>query len=386
VKDFEFIHSVNNGKAELRIFESIGGNGVNGAAFVDELHHVTSTNAETEILINSGGGAMVDGYSMFHATSELAKTHNIKIKITGLAASMAQLFSLAGTGLPSIVDYGMLLIHKPRIGGNPNPKDKFLAEGIEVFFQSALTAISGKTGIAKETLLELMSANNGEGTWLDAETAQKMGLVGEIIKTEKMAQVNAKMPLIVGCQSQLPHVMEVMMSAFEDKPDEDELVISKTDKYNMKEVLLELGLDELSKEDKALEMVISLKEDKEKAELKAETLEARVSEQDGIIASFEAAKIESFIDSKIESKQIKAESKDKWLERAKENFDMVSEVLNDLPSPTVVADITTVIDNKVTDKVESFRELEKSNPAKLKEIEKNNPELYAKMYDAEYKN
>ena len=64
---------------------------------------------------------------------------------------------------------------------------------------------------------------------------------------------------------------------------------------------------------------------------------------------------------------------------------MVSEVLNDLPSPTVVADITKVISADVTEVVESFRDLEKSNPAKLKEIEKNNPALYSKMYDAEYK-
>ena len=64
---------------------------------------------------------------------------------------------------------------------------------------------------------------------------------------------------------------------------------------------------------------------------------------------------------------------------------MVSEVLNDLPSPTVVADITKIISAEVTDTVESFRDLEKSNPAKLKEIEKNNPALFTQMFDAEYK-
>ena len=376
MENFEFIHSVKDGKAELRIFENIGGSGVNGAAFVDELHHVTSSNEETEILINSGGGSMVDGYSMFHATSELAKTNNIKIKITGLAASMAQLFSLAGTGLPDIVDYGMLLIHKPRIGGNPNPKDKFLAEGIEVFFQSALTAISAKTGIDKDILLDLMSANNGEGTWLSAEAAHTLGLTNEPIKTEKAQRIAAGIEDEVNLQSFYMGMVDPTVKQ----------VNNKTNKYNMEKVLVELGLDLEAKEDVAFDMVVSLKADKEKAELKAETLEARVTEQGEVIASFEAAKIESFIDSKIESKQIKAEDKAKWLERATENFGMVSEVLNDLPSPTVVADITKVISNEVAEVVESFRDLEKSNPAKLKEIKNNNPELYAKMYDAEYKN
>ena len=244
----------------MRIFEAIGGSGVNGAGFVDELHHVTSNNAETEILINSGGGAMVDGYSMFHATSELAKTNNIKIKITGLAASMAQLYSLSGTGLPDIVDYGMLLIHKPRIGGNPNPKNKFLAEGIEVFFQSALNAISGKTGIDKDTLLELMSANNGEGTWLSATEAHLLGLTNEPIKTEKAQRITAGIEDNVDLQT-------FYMGMLVPEDDEDKLVISKTNKYNMEKVLVELGLDLEAKEDQALEMVSNLKADKEKAEL-----------------------------------------------------------------------------------------------------------------------
>jgi ATP-dependent protease ClpP protease subunit len=379
VKDFEFIHSVKNGKAEMRIFESIGANGISGSGFVDELHHVTSNNNETTILVNSGGGSMVDGYSMFHATSELSKTNNIKIKITGLAASMAQLFSLAGTGLPDIVDYGMLLIHKPRIGGNPNPKNKFLAEGIEVFFDSALNAISGKTGIDKQTLLDLMAANNGEGTWLSAENAFLLGLTNKPIKTELADRPTNIVENSVDLQS-------FYMGMVNPDDDEDKLVISKTDKYNMEKVLVELGLDLEAKEDVAFDMVVSLKADKEKAELKAETLEARVTEQDEVIASFEAAKIEAFIDSKIESKQIKLEDKSKWLTRATDNFDMVSEVLNDLPSPTVVADITKIIsDKKEVEVVASFRELEKNDPKKLKEIKTNNIELYNKMYDLEYK-
>lgn len=360
----------------MRIDDSIGKGGIEGKVFVSEFRHLAKSTSELEVNIASGGGAMTDGYLMFSEIDKVSKTKNVNIKITGLAASMAQLISLAGTGLPDIVDYGMLLIHKPRIGGNPNQKNKFLAEGIEVFFQSALTAISGKTGIAKETLLDLMAANNGEGTWLSADAAHSLKLTNEPIKTEPSQRIAAGIEENVDLQTFYMGLMS---------PDEDELVISKTNKYNMEKVLVELGLDLEAKEDTAFDMVVSLKADKEKAELKAETLEARVTEQDEVIASFEAAKIESFIDSKIESKQIKLEDKSKWLKRATDNFDMVSEVLNDLPSPTVVADITTVITNDVVEVVESFRDLEKSNPAKLKEIEKNNPALYSKMFDAEYK-
>ena len=222
-----------------------------------------------------------------------------------------------------------------------------------------------------------MEANNGEGTWLSADTAHQMGLVGEVIKTEAADKVAAGIE--DGVELQAFYMSMVT-------PDENELVISKTNIYNMEKVLVELGLDLEAKEDKALEMVANLKADKEKAELKAETLEAKVTEQGEIIASFEAAKVEALIDMAIEDKKISKESKDKWLERANADFSLVSEVLADLPSTKVVADITSIIKDEPTEKVESFRELEKSNPSKLKEIEKNNPELYAKMYDAEYKN
>lgn len=376
MEEFEFIHKIEDGNTIMRIDDSIGKGGIEGKTFVSELRHIASSNNEVNVNIASGGGSMTDGYLMFEELDTLSKTKNVNIKITGLAASMAQLISLSGTGLPDIVDYGMLLIHKPRIGGNPNPKNKFLSEGIEVFFQSALTAISAKTGIDKTILLGLMAANNGEGTWLTADAAYQLGLTNDPIKTEPSHRIAAGITEGVSLQSFYMGLMS---------PDEDELVISKTDKYNMEKVLVELGLALDSAEDKAMEMVVSLKADKEKAELKAETLEARVTEQDEVIASFEAAKIESFIDSKIESKQIKLEDKSKWLKRATDNFDMVSEVLNDLPSPTVVADITEVIEAKATEVIESFRDLEKSNPTKLKQIEKENPELYAKMYAEEYK-
>ena len=73
---------------------------------------------EIEITINSPGGEVYEGISIFNLIREYAKSHDITVKITGLAASMASYIAIAARTVNKeskiiVYENSIFLIHNP---------------------------------------------------------------------------------------------------------------------------------------------------------------------------------------------------------------------------------------------------------------------------------
>jgi ATP-dependent protease ClpP protease subunit len=73
---------------------------------------------EIEILINSPGGEVYEGIAIFNLIREYAKSHNIIIRINGLAASMASYIAIAARTIDKnskiiVSENSIFLIHNP---------------------------------------------------------------------------------------------------------------------------------------------------------------------------------------------------------------------------------------------------------------------------------
>ena len=124
---------------------------------------------DVEININSGGGDVFSGFEIY--TAILQYKGNVRINVTGLAASAASVIMCAGECYISPV--GTVMVHCSACcaRGNHNDLEK-TAETLKTIDESIANAYVTKTGMTKEKAVALME----DTTWITAEKAVEMGL------------------------------------------------------------------------------------------------------------------------------------------------------------------------------------------------------------------
>ena len=175
---FKYIRNISNdGKtADIYLFDEIyygyGREFVNELKWIDENGNFDLIN----VYINSPGGTVIDGLSIFFAI--LNTNTSINTIIAGIAASIAGIIAMAGDKV-YMIDYGKFMLHN--VTSN-DPNDK---KAIKAMQDSLLKILSNKTGLKKIELEQMMN----EETWLDAKTAKSKGFI-DGIKEVKLSQEN----------------------------------------------------------------------------------------------------------------------------------------------------------------------------------------------------
>ena len=141
---------------------------------------------DVEININSGGGDVFSGFEIY---SEILKYKgNVRINVTGLAASAASVIMCAGDCYISPV--GTVMVHCSACcaRGNHNDLEK-TAETLKTIDECIANAYVTKTGMTKEKAVALME----DTTWLTADRAVELGLCdGYMEKVNTSAQSGEK--------------------------------------------------------------------------------------------------------------------------------------------------------------------------------------------------
>jgi len=365
--ELKFSSVINNeagNKAEIRLFNNIGSGTNTGDQIAAEVDFLVNIAEVTEILvkINSGGGSMIEGFGIFSALmGAKEKGVNVNVRIEGMAASMAGIIAMVGNKI-SIVDFGILMLHNPHNGSNN--VDEKQQSILDKFKASAITIINSKTGKNHEEISEMMNAE----TWLDASQALEMGFVDEIIQTGSKKETKKMQNAI----------MEIAMS-YTNK---------KQNTYNMKNVINHLQLEEGATEEvilnhiKEMQNNLSVKDTELTAKEEViNALNAEKTELDNKVKEAYNKLSEAVLQGAIDSGKIKKDAKNSLLEAANGNFDLLQTLINSVESPKVK--LMDFVNNASTEKV-SFRQLEKSNPERLKQIKNNSPEEYKALYKAEY--
>lgn len=139
-------------------------------AFIYGIEHMDEV---TDILvsINSGGGSVLAGMSIFSALRN--STKNVETRIEGIGASIAGVIFLAGEK-KTMLDYSLFMMHNPS-GGD----QKVLAKIKEML----------KKVLSKEFDMKKLDKMMNDETWLDAKEMKKLGIIDKIINTNKEVEL-----------------------------------------------------------------------------------------------------------------------------------------------------------------------------------------------------
>ena len=141
---------------------------------------------DVEININSGGGDVFSGFEIY--TAILQYKGNVRINVTGLAASAASVIMCAGDCYISPVGTVMVHCSACYASGNHNDLEK-TAETLKTIDECIANAYVTKTGMTKEKAVALME----DTTWLTADRAVELGLCdGYMEKVNTSAQSGEK--------------------------------------------------------------------------------------------------------------------------------------------------------------------------------------------------
>jgi ATP-dependent Clp protease protease subunit len=192
VKPVFNIQNKSNGVAEMFLYGAVGddawdGSAVSAVKFSDELKKLPKDTKEIQLRINSPGGSVFDGLTIY----ERLKQHSAKVVvfIDGVAASIASIIAMAGDEI-HIGEGSFLMIHKPHTFAWGN--DLELERTIEVLqkIEDQMIGIySRKTGLSRAQLSNMLM----QDTWIKSEEAKDMGFVTNVIESSSQLQVAASM-------------------------------------------------------------------------------------------------------------------------------------------------------------------------------------------------
>lgn len=162
-------------KAEINIYGTIGqdwfGDGITAKSFSDELNKLDASVNEIDIRINSPGGDVFDGITIYNRL--IQHKAKITVHIDGLAASIASIIALAGDEV--IMGEGALyMVHLPWTFAFGNREDLDKTVGTLMDIEEQMVSIyAKKSGLGRTEIKKLLE----DETWLDADQAIAKGFV-----------------------------------------------------------------------------------------------------------------------------------------------------------------------------------------------------------------
>lgn len=361
--EYNYFNRVSQDSADGKILDLIGlytdeyGNvkGVDGLTFVKEIDSLIASGVKyIDITINSEGGSVSDGYSIFSAIQN-ANQAGVKVDtyVRGAAASMAGIIAMAGRK-KYIMDYGFFMLHNPSIDSeNLSEKDK---EILNIIKTSLTNIFIGKTGIDAATIENMMN----EETWMSPDIAVSKGFFDEVIASGLKIAANGNVI------SNYRYIC-------------NQLIIDKKIKNEMED---KNKVEEVKQINAMTEELNLMKSELEKIKNEKEELEKRLAEKEA--AEIEANKqaATEFVDNSIKEGILPEETKEESLSLAISNLASFKNIVNSMPKKNVSHKLPKLgVENKTT-KAEptlDYYELDTQNPQEFKRLMEEEPEKFQQL-------
>ena len=149
-----------------------------GADFGEIMNFADNAVDVLEIEINSPGGSVFDGYTIFREIKSLRdRGVTVNATITGMAASMASVICMACDKV-SMVKHGRMMIHDASSGTHGNAEQlRKTADLLDGISDNIADIYADKTGMDKEEIREMMK----QETWMNAKESIANGFIDEVI-------------------------------------------------------------------------------------------------------------------------------------------------------------------------------------------------------------
>jgi ATP-dependent Clp endopeptidase proteolytic subunit ClpP len=127
-----------------------------------------------KLVINSGGGEIIEGFSIINLLSEYKGRLDVQVDF---AASMASVFAMLGDSVSMKKNSSLMMIHKPWGGAVGESEDlRKYADNLDRLEAMIMSFYVDKTGLAESKITSMLE----DETWMNAQEAKKLGFIDEI--------------------------------------------------------------------------------------------------------------------------------------------------------------------------------------------------------------
>lgn len=157
---------------EIEVYDEIGFWGVNAKDFRAKLKGA----GDIVLKINSPGGSVFDGIAIYNDLK--AHNGNVRVEITGIAASIASIIAMAGDEI-AIAENGMMMIHNAWTIAAGNAEELQAQADVlsKIDGNLALTYASRKGTPGVRAIKQMMA----DETWMTGKEAKANGFATEIL-------------------------------------------------------------------------------------------------------------------------------------------------------------------------------------------------------------
>lgn len=203
-----------SGVAEIVIYGAIGNDpwddtAVSAKQFSDELAKLPENVKEIHLRINSGGGDVFEGVTIY----ERLKQHKAKVivYVDGLAASIASIIAMAGDEIV-IGEGAYMMIHRPwtMAWGNTSDFERTISL-LDKLEDSMISIYSKKTGLSRAELTKMIS----EDFWMDATESVELKFAHR--KTEAPEALHVAASILAKCNYRNKPVISAENKAVKNK-------------------------------------------------------------------------------------------------------------------------------------------------------------------------
>jgi ATP-dependent Clp protease protease subunit len=174
------------------------------------------TVSELNVHLFSNGGDVFAGNAIYSILKQRKETVNVYVE--GIAASIATVIAMAADKI-YIEKNAMFMVHNVMVGVffallNRTDLQKMIAE-LDRVSAATIRAYTDRTGMSDRQIYDLLDANEGDGTWMNAEEAIAAGFCDAITPDSKSPAEMAAMirPNVYKCRGH-----EIDMSIYKQPP------------------------------------------------------------------------------------------------------------------------------------------------------------------------
>lgn len=332
--------------------------------FINDFKKVESTNSQINVRINSGGGDVFEGISIYN-TLKNSKA-NVHVYVDGLAASMASIIALGGSKI-FISKYGQLMIHK--VSGNVNGDSDKLRETANLMdeMEKSLSEIySERTGLPVENIKSDWM-QRGKDNWFNAEQALKNKLVDEIFD---------------GSIKKSPAKIKSEQDAWQFYNTQIQNNLNQLNMEILSPMISFFKLDANATEVDIMNAIQT--QANQNAELLAanEKLEKENSAFQNQLQASQKQKVKDLIDDAIKNHRLREEQRTAFTALAEANYEATKVAINAItPYKSITSQLVT---NDEEAEYKTFRDYQEKAPALLADMKTNNPTKFAALFKKEF--
>lgn len=340
--------------------------------FIAQLNYLESLFSEIHIHINSIGGSVVEGYSIF--TAILNCNSKTIIHIDGLAASIAGVIAMAGDEI-CMRDYALLMLHNPHGGDD---------KSLDAIKETLVTMISKRTKKDPASISKMMDVE----TWLNADEALDMGFIDRIVETEEKEYIEDKITNLYSVSNSIDSIE--LYNIFNKKINNN--MSNKAEETFFKKLFAIVNKTEeteVSEDSKLSDLEIeieNLKKIIEEQNKSKEELVNKINEFEGKEKEAKEKEVVEFLTNCIDKNIIKSEEFDKFKNLASVDFNTTKELLEkskvNIGAPTQITN--QLIKNELSTIGEgrdkwTLLDWAKNDPKGLEELRTSNAVIYEEL-------